>query len=85
MRVHGIHDLLCGMRTGHSQHLGVHAFDEVATASIGLGAQATCHDDFAVSANASPMVSRLSLTASSMKPQVFTMTKSAPSKVLEVS
>ncbi|MNT81984.1 hypothetical protein D3C72_2216500 [compost metagenome] len=36
------------------------------------------------SASASPIVSRLSLTASSMKPQVFTITRSAPSKVLEV-
>jgi hypothetical protein len=34
---------------------------------------------------ASPMVSRLSRTASSMKPQVLTMTRSAPSKVFEVS
>src|SRR5688572_28563228 len=37
------------------------------------------------SARASPMVSRLSLTASSMKPQVLTITRSAPAKVLEVS
>jgi hypothetical protein len=38
-----------------------------------------------LAASASPMVSRLSLTASSMKPQVLTMTRSAPAKVLLVS
>jgi hypothetical protein len=37
------------------------------------------------SASASPMVSRLSFTASSMKPQVLTITRSAPAKVLAVA
>ena len=37
------------------------------------------------SASASPIASRLSFTASSMKPQVLTITRSAPAKVLEVS
>jgi hypothetical protein len=37
------------------------------------------------SASASPIVSRLSLTASSMKPQVLTITRSAPAKVFEVA
>ena len=36
-------------------------------------------------ASASPIVSKLSFTASSMKPQVFTITKSAPSNVFDVS
>jgi hypothetical protein len=37
-----------------------------------------------LAASASPMVSRLSFTASSMKPQVLTITRSAPAKVLLV-
>jgi len=48
---------------------------------------ATLNTDFAWErhpSRASPMVSRLSFTASSMKPQVLTITRSAPSKVLEV-
>jgi hypothetical protein len=36
------------------------------------------------SASASPIVSRLSFTASSMKPQVLTITRSAPAKLLPV-
>ena len=37
------------------------------------------------SASASPIVSRLSFTASSMKPQVLTTTRSAPAKLFDVS
>src|SRR4051812_2814845 len=38
-----------------------------------------------LAARASPIVSRLSFTASSMNPQVLTITRSAPSKVLDVA
>jgi len=56
----------------------VHLAHQVATALAFSGAQAARDDDLAVLGQASPMASRLSRTASSMKPQVLTITRSAP-------
>jgi hypothetical protein len=78
VQMHRVHDLLGRMRPGHGQHLRVHLLHEVATTVAGPGPRQPVTMTLPFAASASPMVSRLSLTASSMKPQVLTMTRSAP-------
>jgi hypothetical protein len=57
----------------------MHLLHQVAAALPRLGAQAAGDDDTAVGGQRLADGVRLSLTASSMKPQVLTMTRSAPS------
>jgi hypothetical protein len=83
--VHGVHHLLRGVRAGDGQHLGVHLRTRLPPPSPALAPRQPVTMTLPFSASASPMVSRLSFTASSMKPQVLTMTRSAPAKVLLVS
>ena len=69
--------LLRGMWAGDGSTLGC-IFDQIAAAFASACAQAARDDDLAFSARASPIASRLSFTASSMNPQVLTMTSRRP-------
>ena len=87
--MHGVHHLVGRVRAGHGEHARVHLPHEVAAALARVLAAAAPRQPVTMTlpfaASASPIVSRLSCTASSMKPQVLTMTRSAPSKVFEVA
>ena len=80
MLVDRIHDLVgaCGPVTART--LGCICRTRL-PARARLGAQAAGHDDLAVVRQRFADGVETSLTASSMKPQVFTITRSAPSKV----
>jgi hypothetical protein len=73
--VHLLHDLLGGVRAGDGEHLRVH----IASTTSPLAPRQPVTMTLPFSASASPMASSDSSTAASMKPQVFTTTRSAPS------
>ena len=70
--MHRIHHGLIGVGACDRQHFGKAVLD----ASC-IGAEAARDDHSPRSARASPMASRDSSTAASIKPQVLTMTRSA--------
>jgi hypothetical protein len=76
--VHSLHHFVGGMGPVTASTLGCTCCTMLPPPSPARAPRQPVTITLPFSASASPMVSRLSLTASSMKPQVLTMTRSAP-------